>query len=115
MVPMAAWSGPGVRNPRGLVSIPADTSGNCYRLVPGGGKGSHEKWRGQDGRMFPVPRKDPVGRGVFDAFLDHFGIDKREYIERDGRDRDALAHDFDVRQSTGEFVLAMKGVPSRLS
>lgn len=32
--------------------------------------------------MFPVPRKDPVGRGVFDAFLTHFGIDKREYIER---------------------------------
>lgn len=53
-----------------------------YSLVPGGGKGSHEKWRGKDGRMFPVPRKDPVGRGVFDAFLNHFGIDKREYIER---------------------------------
>ena len=53
-----------------------------YSLVPGGGKGSHEKWRGKDGRMFPVPCKDPVGRGVFDAFLDHFGIDKREYIER---------------------------------
>lgn len=53
-----------------------------YSLVPGGGKGSHEKWRGKDGRMFPVPRRDPVGRSVFDAFLDHFGIDKREYIER---------------------------------
>ena len=53
-----------------------------YSLVPGGGKGCHEKWRGKDGRMFPVPRRDPVGRGVFDAFLDHFGIDKREYIER---------------------------------
>jgi hypothetical protein len=53
-----------------------------YSLVPGGGKGSHEKWRGKDGRMFPVPRKDPVGRGVFEAFLNHFGIDKREYIER---------------------------------
>lgn len=53
-----------------------------YSLVPGGGKGSHEKWRGKDGRMFPVPRKDPVGRSVFDAFLNHFGIDKREYIER---------------------------------
>ena len=53
-----------------------------YSLVPGGGKGSHEKWRGKDGRMFPVPRRDPVGRGVFEAFLNHFGIDKREYIER---------------------------------
>ncbi len=53
-----------------------------YSLVPGGGKGSHEKWRGRDGRMFPVPRRDPVGRDVFDAFLNHFGIDKREYIDR---------------------------------
>ncbi len=53
-----------------------------YSLVPGGGKGSHEKWRGKDGRMFPVPRRDPVGREVFEGFLKHFGIDKRQYIER---------------------------------
>lgn len=50
-----------------------------YTLIPGAGAGSHEKWRHQNGRMFPVPMRDPVSRKVFKAFLDHFGINKHFY------------------------------------
>lgn len=53
-----------------------------YQLVPGAGKGSHEKWRGEDGRIFPLPVRDPVSHKVFSAFLSHFGIKKADYIER---------------------------------
>jgi hypothetical protein len=45
------------------------------------GKGSHEKWVGPDNRAFPLPKKDPVSRRVFQTFLDHFSIDKREYAQ----------------------------------
>ena len=53
-----------------------------YELVPGAGKGSHEKFQGKDGRMFPLPRRDPVSSDVFKAFLVHFKINKAHYIDK---------------------------------
>lgn len=50
-----------------------------YELVPGAGKGSHEKFRHADGRMFPLPRRDPISMTVFKSFLSHFGLTKSEY------------------------------------
>jgi hypothetical protein len=51
-----------------------------YSEVPGQGKGSHVKFVGPDGRVFPLPRKDPVSRTVFAAFLEHFRLSKSEYV-----------------------------------
>lgn len=51
-----------------------------YEHVPGG-KGSHEKFKGADGRMFPLPQRDPVSQEVFGAFLDHFRLSKADYIQ----------------------------------
>lgn len=51
-----------------------------YREVPGQGKGSHEKFKGPDGRMFPLPKKDPVSRTVFASFLEHFHLSKSDYV-----------------------------------
>lgn len=51
-----------------------------YAPVPGG-KGSHEKFKGSNGQMFPLPQRDPVSQDVFSAFLDHFQISKTEYIQ----------------------------------
>ena len=50
-----------------------------YKLIRRGGKGSHEKWRHADGRMFPLPRRDPVSMTVFKNFLDHFELRKHDY------------------------------------
>ncbi len=52
-----------------------------YSLDPKGGKGSHEKWIGKDGRFFIIPERDPVSPPVFKNFLHHFGIDKNTYIK----------------------------------
>ena len=43
------------------------------------GKGSHEKWVGPDSRPFTLPKRDPVSRGVFKTFLEHFNLDKMTY------------------------------------
>jgi hypothetical protein len=51
-----------------------------YSLDPKGGKGSHEKWIGDNGRFFIIPGTDPVSPPVFKTFLHHFGIDKQTYI-----------------------------------
>ena len=52
-----------------------------YMLDSAGGKGSHEKWIGPDNRAFILPRRDPLSRGVFKSFLDHFNIDKMTYAK----------------------------------
>ena len=51
-----------------------------YSLDSKGGKGSHEKWIGENGRFFIIPGTDPVSPPVFKTFLHHFGIDKQTYI-----------------------------------
>jgi hypothetical protein len=43
------------------------------------GKGSHQKWVGPDNRPFTLPKRDPVSRGVFKTFLEHFNLDKMTY------------------------------------
>jgi hypothetical protein len=53
-----------------------------YREVPGQGKGSHVKYVSPDGRMFPLPQKDPVSRTVFSSFLEHVGLSKAEYVAK---------------------------------
>jgi hypothetical protein len=53
-----------------------------YALHAAGGKGSHEKWIGPDNRAFILPRRDPLSRGVFKAFLDHFNLDKMTYARQ---------------------------------
>lgn len=50
-----------------------------YELIRGEGKGSHEKFRHPDGRMFPLPRRDPISLTVFKSFLSHFGLTKSDY------------------------------------
>lgn len=50
-----------------------------YELIRGEGKGSHEKFRHPDGRMFPLPKRDPISLTVFKSFLSHFGLSKSEY------------------------------------
>lgn len=50
-----------------------------YTCDPSGGKGSHEKWT-KDGKQFPLPRRDPVSQGVFNAFLKQVGIDRKQYF-----------------------------------
>lgn len=50
-----------------------------YELVRGAGKGSHEKFRHADGRMFPLPQRDPISMTVFKKFLDHFELRKHDY------------------------------------
>ncbi|MFN5156317.1 MAG: type II toxin-antitoxin system HicA family toxin [Betaproteobacteria bacterium] len=50
-----------------------------YELIRGEGKGSHEKFRHPDGRMFPLPRRDPISLTVFKSFLNHFGLSKSDY------------------------------------
>ncbi|SOB75605.1 hypothetical protein SAMN04488490_1223 [Marinobacter sp. LV10R510-11A] len=52
-----------------------------YQRNKSGGKGSHEKWTGRDKRAFSLPKKDPISRRVFQTFLDHFSIDKKEYAQ----------------------------------
>ena len=52
-----------------------------YSVVRKAGKGSHEKWRGSDGRMFILPDGSPVSRRVFGTFLEHFGVRKADYVE----------------------------------
>lgn len=51
-----------------------------YQCDKGRGKGSHELWFGEDKRAFPIPRRDPLSRGVFNSFLHHFGLDKMKYV-----------------------------------
>lgn len=51
-----------------------------YSLDASAGKGSHQKWTGQDQRAFSLPMRDPVSRGVFHTFLNHVGIDKLTYV-----------------------------------
>ena len=51
-----------------------------YQCDKSRGKGSHELWSGDDKRAFPVPRRDPLSRGVFNSFLHHFGLDKMKYV-----------------------------------
>jgi hypothetical protein len=53
-----------------------------YQVDKARGKGSHEMWTGKDNHGFPIPRRDPVSRGVFKSFLDHFGLDKVKYVEQ---------------------------------
>lgn len=53
-----------------------------YILDPSGGKGGHQKWTGPDQRAFTLPTRDPVSRIVFQAFLQHFGIDKTTYVRQ---------------------------------
>lgn len=50
-----------------------------YELVPGAGKGSHEKFRHADGRMFPLPKRDPISMTVFKSFLSHFDLTKSDF------------------------------------
>lgn len=51
-----------------------------HTLNAAGGKGGHQKWTGPDRRAFILPRRDPVGRKVFNSFLHHLGIDKETYV-----------------------------------
>jgi len=51
-----------------------------YSLDASAGKGSHQKWTGQDQRAFSLPMRDPVSRDVFHTFLKHVGIDKLTYV-----------------------------------
>jgi hypothetical protein len=51
-----------------------------YQCDKSRGKGSHELWKGNDKRAFPLPRRDPLSRWVFNSFLHHFGIDKMKYV-----------------------------------
>jgi hypothetical protein len=53
-----------------------------YQVDKARGKGSHEMWSGKDNHGFPIPRRDPLSRGVFKSFLHHFGLDKVTYIEQ---------------------------------
>lgn len=50
-----------------------------YELIKGAGKGSHEKFRHADGRMFSLPQRDPVSMTVFKNFLSHFELRKHDY------------------------------------
>jgi hypothetical protein len=50
-----------------------------YELIRGAGKGSHEKFKHADGRMFPLPQRDPISMTVFKKFLDHFALRKHDY------------------------------------
>ena len=53
-----------------------------YKCVESRGKGSHEMWFKDDGAGFSLPRRDPVGRKVFGAFLAHSGVEtKARYIK----------------------------------
>lgn len=51
-----------------------------YHVLEGRGKGSHEFWRGPDGRGFPLPRKDPVSMNVFQKLRKHFGLSKEAFM-----------------------------------
>jgi hypothetical protein len=51
-----------------------------HSLDASGGKGSHQKWTGQDQRAFTLPTRDPVRLGIFKSFLDHIGINKTAYV-----------------------------------
>ncbi len=51
-----------------------------YKALPERGKGSHEVWRGPDGRIFPVPVRDPLSLTVFRTLLHHFGWTKKQYL-----------------------------------
>lgn len=53
-----------------------------YQVNKARGKGSHEMWTGKDNHGFPIPRRDPLSRGVFNSFLHHFGLDKVTYVEQ---------------------------------
>jgi len=50
-----------------------------YELIRGAGKGSHEKFKHANGRMFPLPKRDPLSMTVFKNFLDHFALSKNDY------------------------------------
>ncbi len=57
-----------------------------YRLVPGGGKGSHEKFMSPDSKhAYPLPQRDPVSPAVFAGFLRHFDLTKSQYLVLTGR------------------------------
>ena len=51
-----------------------------YKCHKAGGKGSHEKWIGPKNRFFTLPQRDPLSKGVFQSFLDHFSLDKKQYV-----------------------------------
>lgn len=53
-----------------------------YHLEADRGKGSHELWKGPDGRAFPLPARDPLSVGVFHSLLDHFGWSKQHYMQQ---------------------------------
>ena len=50
-----------------------------YELIQCASKGSHEKFRHADGRMFLLSKRDPLSMTVFDNFLEHFKLSKHEY------------------------------------
>jgi hypothetical protein len=43
------------------------------------GKGSHELWKAEDGRMFPLPGRDPLSIGVYTNLCRLLGTNKREF------------------------------------
>jgi hypothetical protein len=43
------------------------------------GKGSHELWKAEDGRTFPLPRRDPLSIGVYTNLCRLLGTNKREF------------------------------------
>ncbi|WP_157817532.1 hypothetical protein [Candidatus Thiodictyon syntrophicum] len=53
-----------------------------YQVDTKRGKGSHEFWEGKDGRGFPLPMRDPLSIKVFSNLLDHFGLTKKEYVNK---------------------------------
>jgi len=52
-----------------------------YGVLSARGKGSHEVWKGGDGRTFTVPLRDPLSIGVFHSLLEHFGWSKQQYMQ----------------------------------
>ncbi len=52
-----------------------------YGVLSDRGKGSHEVWKGRDGRTFTVPARDPLSIGVFHSLLEHFGWSKQQYMQ----------------------------------
>lgn len=52
-----------------------------YELIRGEGKGSYEKFRRSDGKIFILPRRDPASPVVFGSFLQHFGLSKNDCLE----------------------------------
>ena len=43
------------------------------------GKGSHVLWKAEDGRTFPLPRRDPLSIGVYTNLCRVLGTNKREF------------------------------------